>query len=93
MTKHVKPLMAVTIPCALALTACGEKRPVLTLPPANLAVCEGEPLAPALPERSPETQDIRDELTLDFILALRGAGGDCRAKVKGLAEWIAEAKG
>lgn len=73
------------IVCAGLLTACGEK-PVLVLPPANLATCADEPLAPILPGR--DQQDVRDSLTLEYILALRSAWGDCAAKVDGLRAWM-----
>jgi hypothetical protein len=76
--------LAATIPLALACVACAPK-PVLTLPPADLAVCADEPLAPDLPGREQQAQ--RDSLTLAYILALRSAWGDCRAKVDGLRAW------
>ena len=73
------------IALALLLTACGEK-PVLVLPPANLASCADEPLAPELPSR--EYQNERDNLTLEYILALRSAWGDCKSKTEGLRAWM-----
>lgn len=67
---------------------------MLILPPAELAVCKDEPVPPALPEQDWTTlerariiQRSRDELTLDYILGLRSAWGDCRAQVDGLAAW------
>lgn len=92
MTKRNARLIAATILSSLALTACAGERPVLVLPPADLATCKPEPTAPALADQLPETQRDRDETTLNYILALRAAGGDCRAKVKGLNAWIEEAK-
>lgn len=82
--------MIATILCAMGLTACGTDRPVLVLPPVDLAVCAEENEAPNLPPRdgTDETQDARDLLTLDYILGLRATGGDCRAKVKGLRAWM-----
>jgi len=74
---------------ALLLTACGDTRPILILPPAELASCSDEPLAPDLPGR--DQQRERDLMTLDYILGLRSAYGDCKAKVDGLAAWRAEA--
>jgi hypothetical protein len=62
---------------------------VLVLPPAELAECAPEPPAPDLPAR--EFQMARDLLVFDYILALREAGGDCRAKVNGLRVWMDEA--
>ena len=86
-------LMA-AIPLAMVLGACAHNEPpVLVLPPAELARCADEPLAPDLPAPSPETQRERDTLTLGYILALRSAWGDCRAKVKGLATWMETAGG
>jgi hypothetical protein len=32
-------------------------------------------------------QSERDDMTLDYILGLRSAWGDCRAKVDGLRAW------
>jgi len=77
------------------LTACGAERPRLTLPPADLAACAGEPQAPDLPARdgSEAVQRSRDVLTLDYILSLRSAWGDCRAKVDGLKAWRDRAGG
>ena len=77
--------LAAMIPFAMLLTACGEK-PVLVLPPATLAECADEPVAPILPGR--DQQDLRDSLTLDYLLAMRSAWGDCRAKVDGLRAWM-----
>lgn len=73
------------IPLALACAACGPQRPVLVLPPVDLTRCADEPIAPDLPGR--DAQDARDRLTLDYLLAMRSAWGDCRAKVDGLREW------
>jgi len=55
------------------------------LPPANLLTCADEPDAPDLPGRDMQTQ--RDAMTFDYILAMRSAWGDCRAKVDGIREW------
>lgn len=85
MRKRAGLLMAVMIPLSLALTACGPRPVRLVLPPASLATCAGEPQAPALPGR--EKQAERDALTLDYILGLRSAWGDCKSKVDGLAAW------
>lgn len=80
---------------SLLLTGCGPERPRLSLPPAELATCAGEPEAPELPARdgSPEVQSIRDQLALMYVLALRSAWGDCHAKVDGLRAWRAAAGG
>lgn len=84
----------------LACVACGDARPQLVLPPAELASCADEPLAPDLPPVDWSTsataqpvQRSRDQMTLDYVLALRAAWGDCRAKVQGLAAWREAAGG
>ncbi len=66
----------------------------LALPPADLAECAEEPLAPDLPAvdwldpvKARETQTVRDRLTFDFVLAMRSSFGDCKAKVDGLKAW------
>jgi hypothetical protein len=84
-------LLAAMIPCALALTACANS-PRLVLPPADLATCAGEPVAPALPDRDGTNERARDMMTLDYILSLRSAWADCAAKVAGLDAWIKEAR-
>jgi hypothetical protein len=78
----------------LALTACGPKRISRIPVPANLKSCAEEPEAPALPavdwssaDAAKPIQIVRDQLTLTYVLALVEAGGDCRAKVNGVAEW------
>jgi len=74
---------------SLALTGCGAERPRLSLPPPELTICADEPTAPEIPARDGQeaTQRQRDALTLDYILNLRSAWGDCRAKVDGLRAW------
>ena len=74
---------------ALALTACGNERPRIVKPPAELQSCAVEPRAPVLPERdgTDATQLRRDTMVLDYILALRSAWGDCRAKLDGVRAW------
>ena len=81
-------ILVYTLPL-FALAACGQPRPVIVLPPAELATCAEEPLAPDLPGR--DQQDARDELVLSYVLDLRSAYGDCRARVDGLAAWVKEA--
>lgn len=73
----------------MACGACGKERVRLVLPPADLATCAAEPLAPDLPARdgSEAEQLERDRTTLGFILDLRSAYGDCAAKVAGLKAW------
>lgn len=73
----------------LALAACQPAKPVLILPPAELATCAAEPVAPAIPGQDQQAE--RDRLVFEYLLALRAAGGDCRAKVNGLATWRREA--
>lgn len=70
---------------SLALTACGQARPVIAKPPVALLSCQDEPTAPDLPAR--DQQDARDRLTLEYLLNLRGAWGDCSSKVTGIAAW------
>jgi len=98
MTKRAKLQAAAMIPFAVLLTACGQDRPVLILPAADLAECAMEPPAPELPPvdwssvaTARPIQLQRDLATLSYILSLRSAWGDCRAKVGGLASWRAEA--
>lgn len=73
----------------LALAACNQERPVLVLPPAELATCAAEPGAPSLPPLDQRAE--RDRLVLEYLLALRAAGGDCRSRVNALATWMKEA--
>ena len=70
------------------LTACGQARPVIAKPPVALLSCQDEPTAPDLPSR--DQQDARDRLTLDYLLSLRSAWGDCHAKIAGIAAWANE---
>ena len=85
----------------MGLAACDKPAPVLIAPPADLATCADEPAAPDLATRPSvemladfatyqAVQAERDLATLDYILSLRSAFGDCRAKVDGLARWIDE---
>ena len=53
------PLAAMTL-SSLALTACGEVRTRLPVPPAELAECADEPVAPELPAR-PDAPPLTDE--------------------------------
>lgn len=77
--------MTATTLSAMALGACAPKRIEIVKPPAELTRCADEPLAPDLPGR--DRQAERDTLTLGYILNLRSAWGDCRAKVDGLRAW------
>ena len=83
MQTHAKLLLAATIPLLLVSTGCGQARPVLALPPAELATCATEPETPVLGPPG----IARDRIVLDYMLALRTWGGDCAAKVAGLAAW------
>ena len=71
------------------LSACVPGRPVVTLPPVALTQCEAEPSAPTIPSRdgTEETLNIRDQMTLAYILAMRSAWGDCYSKVQGMKAW------
>lgn len=89
MMKRGRLQLAAMILLPLLLSACGPQRPVLVLPPADLATCADEPLAPSIGGLG---QTERDALTLDYILGLRSAWGDCRAKVDGLRVWRETAK-
>jgi len=73
------------ISALLALTACGTERPAIQKPPIDLMTCIAEPDAPDLPGR--DEHGRRDRMTLDYILALRSAWGDCAAKVAGVKAW------
>jgi hypothetical protein len=78
-------LTGATILSLPLLTACGPERIEIVKPPVHLTECADEPQAPSLPGR--EQQVERDRLTLDYILGLRSAWGDCRSKVEGLKAW------
>lgn len=78
------PVLALIL-LATACASCGQERPAIAKPPADLLVCADEPVAPSLPGR--EEQARRDAMTLDYILALRSAWGDCFAKVAGVRAW------
>lgn len=69
----------------LNLAACGQQRPVIVLPPVALTECADEPLAPAIPGKDQQAE--RDRLVLDYILSLRSAWGDCKARVDSLRVW------
>lgn len=79
--------MALMILLSGALTGCGNERVRITPAPVELTTCADEPAAPDLPAQTPETQRARDTMTLDYILALRSAWGDCFAKVAGVKAW------
>lgn len=70
------------------LTACGQARPVIAKPPVALLSCQDEPTAPDLPAR--DQQDERDRMTLEYLLSLRSAWGDCHSAVAGIAAWANE---
>ena len=82
---------AVTIPLALACASCGTGKVRLAPLPVELTKCADEPVAPDLPSREGFQLELvqaeRDRLTLDYILALRSAWGDCKAKVDGAKAW------
>ena len=75
----------------LALAGCGQTEvPVLIAPPIELTTCADMPESPNIPARDglPETERVRDQLTLDYIMNLRTAYGDCKGKVDGLKAWV-----
>lgn len=86
---------AATILCALVSTGCASTATVRPVPlPAELTACADEPAVPELPQvdwsslpAARPLQLARDRLTLDFVLALRRAGADCRARVAGAKAW------
>lgn len=82
---RARQLWTATTLSALALTGCGQARVETVKPPAALLTCADEPVAPELPGR--DEQARRDALTLDYVLALRSAWGDCSAKVAGVRAW------
>lgn len=93
MRKPVPLLLVAATPCALALTACGPTVRLAPLP-ADLTHCAAEPEAPELAavdwssvDTARVMQVTRDRQTLEFVLALRAAGADCRAKVAGAKAW------
>lgn len=78
--------LALQVAAPLALAACGQPEPVKILPPATLATCADQPVTPSLPGKDQQAE--RDRQTLEYLLALRAAYGDCRARVDGLAQWM-----
>jgi len=82
-------MRALILPALFALTACGTERVRVAKPPVELTVCAAEPAAPDLPAKdgTDAVQIVRDRMTLDYLLALRSAWGDCAAKVAGVKAW------
>ena len=75
----------IVVVASATLTACGQERPAIQKPPIDLLTCAPEPDAPDLPGR--DEQARRDVMTLDYILALRSAWGDCAANIAGVKAW------
>lgn len=80
----------------MACAACGNERPAIAKPHVTLLTCADEPEAPDLPPVPwamgvlaviQQVQANRDAATLDYVLAMRSAWGDCRAKVAGTRAW------
>lgn len=73
----------------MGLGACTTERVRIVAPPAELQSCADEPAAPDIPARdgTAETDLRRDRMTLDYVLAMRSAWGDCFAKVAGVKAW------
>lgn len=67
----------------LCLSACGDNRPRVEIktPPAQYLTCKSEPAVP---------DSLTDATVAAFIVALRGAGEDCRGKLKAVRDWSAE---
>lgn len=82
--------LCLLIPLGMACAACGQSRVEMIKPPADLLTCAAEPQAPDLPGR--DAQEERDRLTLDYLLSLRSAWGDCHSKVDGLRAWSSNLK-
>lgn len=88
-------MRALILPALIALAGCGEPRLRVLTPPAELAHCAEEPVSPSLAAidwtsvaTAQPIQRARDAAMLAYVLALRTAGGDCRSRVEGLADWI-----
>ena len=78
-------MKALSVLALSALAACSPS--VRSIPiPAELATCQDEPPAPDIPAKdgTEATQMVRDTMTLGYILALREAWGDCKARVDGI---------
>lgn len=76
------------------MTGCETPAPRIAPLPAELTACAEEPEPPALPMRDGASglqldliQQERDRLTFEYIIGLRSAWGDCKAKVNGAAAW------
>lgn len=69
---------------SLCLSGCGNNRPRVEIatPPAHYLTCKAEPAVPA---------SLTDATVAAFIVDLRGAGADCRGKLKAVREWTQEA--
>jgi hypothetical protein len=82
-------MKAVILLALFTLSACGTPPVRIALPPVELTTCADEPATPDIPARdgTDATQIQRDTLTLSYILGLRSAYGDCKAKVAGLKAW------
>lgn len=82
-------LKSLALIATFALGMCGQPEPIALTPPASLLTCADEPTAPDLPTRDGTigTELLRDRAVLEYVLALRTAGGDCRAKVAGVRAW------
>ena len=77
-------LLAAMIPLLLASTACGKKvLAVAVKPPPELLTCADEPETPDIGVPGIE----RDRIVLAYLLAMRGAFGDCASKVAGIKSW------
>lgn len=65
------------------LAACGSSRErvQIAVPPAQYLTCKAEPAVPA---------SLTDATVAAFIVDLRGAGADCRGKLKAVRDWSAE---
>ena len=85
MTKPARLRLAAMILLSPLWTACAPPRVEIVKPPLTLTTCADEPIPPELPGR--DQLDARDRLVLEYILSLRSAGADCRAKVIGVKAW------
>lgn len=88
--------LALMIPLATVCAAC-ETRVETLKPPPGLLDCADEATPPDLAPVPwslgnltviQRVQAERDRQAFEYILAERSAGGDCRAKVKGVKAWV-----
>lgn len=80
---------------ALSMLSACDPHVRLATPPPEYLECATEPAAPDLPaidwtapvDQIKPVQRERDIATLGYVLSLRSAWGDCRAKIDGVRAW------